>query len=251
MATLNELYNELWLDVSPNISDDSVLDERLLKAFIHKMRALFARNEMNKSHRSVDAVLIQDLGLVELETTDMLAEVGLSNIHYTVLKTVEEIPAPLELHNKQAFTFIGPFNQMNKGFKIVDYGAIPYAGHGRFNQQFMYAVYMNKHIYIIGNCNNPAFKGLKYIGVKGVFENPEDAERFYTPTGDPCYTDDSPYPLPLYMWAYCKKEILQTDLRQFYVALEDPLNNATNDLTRLTDNRRRNYRDRNNEETND
>jgi len=236
MASLNELYSELWLDVSPSISDDSVIDERLLKFYIHKVRAVFARNEMNKSHRTVDAALIQDLGLVELETIDSFVdELALGNIQHTVLRTVETIPRALELHNRLAFTFVGPVNQIEKGFKFVDITSVPYQGNGKFNKTFMYAFIMNDRIYIIGNCNNPAFKGLKYINIKGVFENPEDAAKFNRPDGTACYSDDEEYPIPLYLWSYCKKEILQSDLRQFYVPIEDPKNNSTNDITRITD----------------
>lgn len=235
MASLNELYSELWLDITPSISDDSVIDERLLKFYIHKVRAVFARNEMNKSHRTVDAALIQDLGLVELEAVDSFVDAGLDNIQHTVLRTKEIIPRALELHNKQAFTYVGPLNQIEKGFKFVDITSVPYQGNGKFNKTFMYAFLMNDRIYIIGNCSNPAFKGLKYINVKGVFENPEDAAKFYRPDGTACYSDNEEYPIPIYMWQYVKKEIIQSDLRQFYVPIEDPKNNAVNDITRITD----------------
>ena len=231
--TLQELYNELWLDVAPSIANDNILDERLIKFYIHKTRALFARNEMNKSHRTVDAALIQDLGLVELETTDSFVDSGLTNIQHTVLRTVNVIPRALELHNKLALTYVGPLNQVEKGFKFVDITSVPYMGNGKFNKTFMYAFTMNDRIYIIGNCNNPAFKGLKYINVKGVFENPEDAAKFNRPDGTPCYSDSEAYPIPAYMWNYCKSQILQSDLRQFYVPIEDNVNNANNDINRL------------------
>lgn len=235
MASLNELYYELWLDIHQNISDDDAIDARLLKQFIHKTRAAFARNEMNKSHRTVDTALIQDLGLVELELVDSFVDTGITgiDISHTILRSVKEIPRALELHNKQAFTYIGPLDQTSKPFKVIDFSAIPYSGNGKFNKTFMYAFIMNDRVYIIGNCNNIAFQGLKYINVKGVFENPEEASKFNKPDGTPCYSDDENYPLPLYMWQYIKKEVLSSDLRQFYVTLEDKVNNADNDLNKL------------------
>lgn len=233
MATLNELYSELWLDVSQSISDDSTLDPRLLKFYIHKVRAVFARNEMGKAHRTVDSALIQDLGLVELETVNSFIDSPLDNIQHTILRTKEIIPRAIELHNKQAFTYIGSTNQTSKGFKFVDLNSIPYMGNGKFNKTFVFAWLMNDRIYITGNCNNPAFKGLKYINIKGVFENPEDASKFYKPDGTACYSDEEDYPLPLYMWSYIKKEILASDLRQFYIPIEDDINNANNDINRL------------------
>jgi len=231
--TLSELYNELWLDVNSSQSDDSVLDERLLKHFIHKVRAVFVRNELNKSHRTVDASLIQDLGLVELEAVSDFTPSDITNIEHKILRTVQDIPKPLELHTKQAFTYIGSLSQTSKGFKIVDIANMPYVGNGKFNKNFMYAFIMNNKIHIIGNCNNTAFKGLKYINIKGVFENPEDASKFNKPDGTPCYSDNEEYPLPLYMWNYIKNEIIKSDLRQFYVPIEDVLNNANNDINRM------------------
>ena len=232
--TLKELYSEIWLDITPSISDDSVLDERIIKFYIHKTRALFARNEMDKTTRTVDAALIQNLGLVELEAVDDFVPSGLTNISHKVLRTVKTIPRAIELRYKQAFTYIGPLSQTSKGFKLVDMANVPYTGSGKFNRTFMYAFLMNDHIYIIGDCNNTAFKGLKYINVKGVFENPEEAGKFYKEDGSPCYTDESQYPLPAYMWNYIKKEILQSDLRQFYVPLEDISNNSNNDITKVS-----------------
>lgn len=231
--SLEELYSELLLEIAPSVSDDNAVDERLLKAFIHRTRALFVRNELNKSHRTVDASLIQDLGLVELEAVDDFVPSGLTNISHKVLRTVNTIPRALELHTKQAFTYVGPLSQTSKGFKMVDIANVPYVGKGKFNRTFMYAFIMNDRIYIIGDCNNPAFKGLKYINVKGVFENPEDAAKFYRPDGTPCYSDSEEYPLPAYMWLYIKRSILETDLRQFYVPIEDPVNNANNDVNKL------------------
>ena len=233
MATLNELYYELWLDVSQSIADDSVLDSRLLKQFIHTTRALFARNEMNKSHRTVDAALIQDLGMVELEMADSFVDTGLDNISYTILRSRELIPRAIELHNKPAITYVGSVDQIQKSFKLVDISSVPYTGNGKFNKSLIFAFLMNDRIYVIGNCNNIAFKGLKYINVKGVFENPEDAAKFNRPDGTPCYSDEGQYPLPNYMWKYIKKEIISTDLRQFYVPIEDDKNNADNDINRL------------------
>lgn len=231
--TLEELYNELMLEIAPSISDDNSIDERLLKHFIHTTRALFVRNELNKSHRTVDSSLIQDLGLVELEAVDEFVPSDLTNINHTILRTVDTIPRTLELHTKPAFTYIGPLKQTSKGFKLVDIANVPYVGNGRFNKTFMYAFIMNDRMYITGDCNNTAFKGLKYINIKGVFENPEDAAKFYRPDGTPCYSDDEEYPLPAYMWKYVKRSILETDLRQFYVPIEDPANNANNDINKL------------------
>lgn len=231
--SLEELYSELLLEIAPSVSDDNSISERLLKDFIHHTRALFARNEMNKSHRTIDSALIQDLGLVELEAVDDFVSSELTNISHKILRTKVTLPRTIELHSKQAFVYIGPLSQTSKGFKIVDLGNIPYVGNGKFNKNFMYAFTMNDRIYITGNCNNPAFKGLKYINVKGVFENPSDAAKFYRPDGTPCYSDSDPYPLPGYMWMYIKRSILETDLRQFYVPIEDPANNANNDVNKF------------------
>jgi len=230
--TLDELYYELWLDISPSISDDTVLDERLLKHFIHKVRALFARNEMNKSHRTVDAALIQDLGLVEVEPVSSITGIDLGNINHTILASKLTIPRAIELYNKPSFVYIGSLDQIDKPFKFVDISSVPFVGKGKFNRTFMFAFLMNDKMYIIGDCHNTAFKGLKYINIKGVFENPEEAAKFNRPDGTPCYSDSESYPLPAYMWNYIKKEVLQSDLRQFYVPLEDVRNNSNNDITR-------------------
>ena len=73
MSTLSEIIYDLWQSVSANISDDSVLDERLLKYWVHNQRALWLRNELNKN-RTIDDNVIQDLGAVELEIDDRIVD---------------------------------------------------------------------------------------------------------------------------------------------------------------------------------
>ena len=57
MATLNEIAYDLLSIVRPALSDDSDIDLRQIKFWIHNQRALFIRNELNRS-RTIDADIV-------------------------------------------------------------------------------------------------------------------------------------------------------------------------------------------------
>jgi len=70
MASTNEIIYSIFEKLRPNISSSDDIDLRIIKSELHKQRALFIRNELNRN-RTVDPFIIQDLGCVELEIVDL------------------------------------------------------------------------------------------------------------------------------------------------------------------------------------
>ena len=229
MATLkSELIYDLWMTITPLVSDDSTLDERLIGYWVDSQRALWLRNELNKN-RTIDDNIIQSLGAVELEIVDTI-----EGITYTgsskILKSKLQIPVAIELHNSTAITRVGPLDLKCKPFKLVDYSTVPYVGNGKFNKNQIFAFLKGGYMYITSDCNNPFMKSIKYINIRGVFEKPSEVSIFSELNGEPCYTDDSPYPVNKWLIAYLKDAIIKADLKAFVQPNVDESNNASPEI---------------------
>jgi len=227
MTTKAEICYDLWHMIRGNISDDDVLDIRQLGFWLDNQRALWLRNELNKN-RTIDDNVIQDLGAVELEIDDRVVDNTFIQ-DKKILKTTQQIPVTIERHNSPTITRVGSLDYKDRPFSFIDFTDVPFAGNGKFNKNEIFAFLLNGYMYIISNCNNPKWKSIKYINIRGVFENPEEAATFSHVDGTACYTDDSKYPINKWMLPYLKDAILKADLQQFIKPIMDNTNNASPD----------------------
>lgn len=222
--TLRDLISDLYLAIQQNVSDDTVLDDRLLAHFIHKQRALWVRNELNNG-RTVDSNITQEY-VTEISAAS-LSEVDGIPEGYAVYKTSTTLPRTIELHYKPAIESVTPVYSVStssykiKPFKLIDFSSVQYCGNGKFSKGKIFVYPENELLYILIP-EYGFYDTFTSIKIKGIFENPEEVNGYQFET--------SKYPLSLHMWNYIKGTILNEDLRQFYVSNEDPLNNSSNDL---------------------
>jgi len=224
-TTKSHIIYDLWMSVHPLISDDDVLDERMLSYWVDGQRSLWLRNELNRN-RTIDDNIQQSLGAVELEIVDTIENSPYVGGSAKILKSKLQIPVAIELHNSTAITRVASLDLKCKKFSFVDYTAVPYVGHGKFNQNQVFAFLKGGYMYVLSGCNNPATKALKYINIRGVFENPEEVGRFTEIDGTSCYTMDSNYPINKWILGYMKDAIIKADLRTFVQPILDESNNA-------------------------
>lgn len=235
MASLKELVDEIMLEATPNISDDTVLDERLIKHWIHKQRALWLRNEMNKVHRTIDYGITQQLILSLTAASDITDLINLSE-GKELLKSTSSIPKIIEIHNGNALLSVTPIwddnselskSRYTKPLSIINYLTANYMGNGKFTTNKAFTYLHNSILYVVRKEEDSFYDDFTSVRVIGVFENPEDVSGF---------SELDEYPLSIYMWNYIKDAIIKSDLRSFYISLEDVNNNAANDLTRARSN---------------
>lgn len=230
-VTLNEIVYDLWETVRPLISDDDFLDERKFKYWIHNQRALWLRNELNKN-RTIDDNIIQDLGCVEVERVDASTCCGITTDCY-VIRTKQEIPVTIERYNEATITRIGPVNYLvknktiNRTFNLIPYSRAIWANNSKYTKGAIYAFLLNNKIHLISGKSEDLL-GLKYINIRGVFENPEDVAKFTTCDGSiPCYSDDTKYPINRWMLGYLKDAIIKADLSILMKQPYDTTNDAS------------------------
>lgn len=230
MATLNEIAYDLLSIVRPQLSDDTELDERQIKFWIHNQRALWIRNEMNKN-RTIDADIIQTL-CAELECVDA-SDCCHIDLGCPILRIKKKLPKTMEMHNKQAIVRVGPVNKKSQPFSFVEYDRVPYLTSARFTGNSIFAFLHDEYIYIY--TKDPRYANLAAITIRGVFEDPTEAAMFKNcDDGTPCYSDDEEYPLKAWMIPALKQSILKSNLfiaAQAEVQQSDDANNAKSDAT--------------------
>ncbi len=192
MATLPELIYDLWEAVEVEVPADTVLDERKLEFLIHKQRALWIRNELNKN-RTIDESIKQN---VSSDLEDFTSDT------FEYCKVTEDIiPTFIEVHNKPLITKLHADDLTNKALNLIDYVNIPYTGHGKFNTNQIFASLIGNRIYLLSN--DDALDDIASISIEGVFENPSSVESF---------DSTKQYPIQMWMWNYIKGSILKHDL---------------------------------------
>lgn len=227
--TLNELTYELRLMIRQlNLYDDDKLDDRLLKHWIHNQRALWIRQEMNKP-RSVDEQIIQTLGCIALEVADRSAcPVYLTG--YSVLQTSVDIPKLIELNHGDGIIEIGPVDKLAIPFSYINLQKARFAGSGKWNQNMIFAFRYHNRILVFSKGVKSFAQYLRYLRVRGVFEDPEDVGQFTHVDGTPCYSDTDDYPVNRWMWNYIRGEIVKANFPSLVQASTDKENDSAETL---------------------
>lgn len=204
--TLNEIAYSILNKIRPQVINSEDIDIRDIIREVHKQRALWIRNEINKN-RTVDPSIIQDLGCIDLIYADS-AECCDVSTDCTVIRTEIKLPSFIELTQAPLVTRVGPVDKLNMEFSFIPYSRVPYAGNRRFNKNNVYAFLLNNYMYIYSR-NAEAIKYLEKINIQGVLENPEDAEEFYDCASEVCYSRDSEYPIKIWMLPYIEAEVIK------------------------------------------
>lgn len=230
--SLDGIAYSILNQVNSTLGDDSDLDIREVKREIRKQRALFLRNEYNKNNRSWSDDVIQNLGCVELELADSSECCDLPS-DCQIKRTVLTLPDTIELHNRPAYTRIGPIDSISKKYTLITLEQAPFFGNSRFNQKQIAVFEANDRLYFISK-DKALLEFLKYANVRGVFEDVEAAAKFSHCDGSPCYRDTDKYAMTDWMEAYIKnmivEMILKTKLQTFGDRTNDNKDNDTREV---------------------
>lgn len=222
--TLNQISYNILKKIKPVLTDDTNLSIDTVKYDVNTERALILKGLIEGTkHFSIDDVLVQDLGCVELETADA-AECCDFSTGCTVLRTKKEIPAEIRI------TRVGPIIKTRPRFKLVTYEEALMSGNGKFNKNTIFAYPLNDRIYLVSKSQDLPL--LEYINIRGVFEDPREVADFtQCDTNTACYSDDDDYPMPQWM-----ETIIRDRLMKVYSVTEQlPVDLANDTKDQSTD----------------
>ena len=228
---LSEHIYDLRGIISRNkLTDDTRLDDRLLKEWVHTHRAVWIRRESSKGGWQADRQIGQDI-TCPLEVSDR-SKVSNLVTGGSILRTALELPKTIELRNRTAIMEVGPIDKIALPFSFVPLHRARTFASGKFNQGAVCAFEYARRIYLWALMTNESFlKYLRYIGVHGIFQDPTEAAIFSHVNGDACYTDNDEYPMNAWMWKFMREEILEANFELLTKAPTDTVNDA-NDQTR-------------------
>lgn len=222
MITLRQIaFNALNTIRGGKTSDDELVGIKQIYFIIHNVRAKLIREDLMKN-RSISDNIKQLLQCLEVEQVDasMCCNV---EIDCDVYRTLLQIPQPIELYQKDLITKIGPNQIGARSYPIVPIERIPYLGFTPFAgiNNAVYASIVNRYVFLF----QPKSKNklIKRINVEGVWTDPTALTNYTNCSGQPCYTDDSYYPISAHMIEPLTQIIIQN-----YLKLESQ---APNDMT--------------------
>ena len=224
MASFNEIVMDIMSIKRGQLSDDDIGDKRQFEFWLNNTRALLIRQDNNKG-RSLTENIIQDLGCVELETADV-SECCDLEYGCVIKRTKLELPRPIELSQSDAILRVATIDKTSKPFTFVPYEQFVFSGNGRFNKYQIFATYRNNRVYL-SSSNGITLNGMRWINIRGIFEDPREAKAFTRCDGTPCYNNDSEYPMSTWMIEAVKKMILDTNIKAMLTIPADTSNDAS------------------------
>lgn len=219
MSTEREIvYNILNIHTGGRISDDFIPAYNQVKFMLKYCRAMFIRRDLDVNWFS-SKIYEQDLGELKMIPVDK-AEAPCFELGCNVYRTEKKLPKFLRLKAKEGITFTGAVDKTTRIDLILPERA-PFIKYSKYTNSIPRLYYLNGYIYSTSD-------DLIYINVRGILENPEDANN-YLCDGEACYTNDSEYPLPADMIQQITDLILSKEMAYMLRQAPDTENNANID----------------------
>jgi hypothetical protein len=190
-------------------SDDGDIDDRYIIHLYNIKRARYLRQDLNNYQHTTDISVTQTLCMA----TEVVSanECGLEYDCETILRTVDKIPTPLDLHLKSAIIAIKPTTRLAVPFSFTTKQKAVYSKYSPFNT--VYAFLDNDmYIYIVGK--QAELNLIECVTVTGIFEDPLALMDYSTCCGcddaKPCYDMyTTNYPLQPHYIDFIKAEIIK------------------------------------------
>lgn len=230
VRSLNAIIWELIELYRQNYKVTDSIDERLFLAWIQSTRAKLIKQRLDESMRLPDEHWVQDLGYVEMEKVDSSVYSSIASEKY-ILRSVKAIPWTIHYKGDPGgFTRIGPADKLGINYRLVSYERALVSGNGKFNTDQVYAYLDGDKLCLISKSN--IHKQLKYINVKGIFQNPIDAYEFRYNAGS--YNWDYEYPISDALMNDLKNIIVKENFNFIMVPIDDKKPDSVDNITRPT-----------------
>ena len=221
--TLNEIAHNilnLLRGGRPSQSEHITLEQ--IKFNVKHYRAMLIRRDYARNG-IITRHLEQDLGCLELEDINASKCCNLP-VSCSVSKTKLKIPRTVRFNFKEAITYVGDVTGLNT-IPLIDSHMIKYLPYDKHTANRYKAYMIEDYLYIYNA------EGLRYINVRGVFEDPRDVALFNDCSGTDCYDDETiDFPIPMDMLQQINNGILAGELRLLVGTFSDTENDRMQDI---------------------
>lgn len=229
VRSLNEIVYDIIESYRATYKITDSLDERLVATWVQHYRAELIKQRLEETMRIIDEHWVQDLGAIEMQPIDSSLVTGFPSDKY-IMRSAREIPPTIQTKfSTGTFTRIASADRLENKFNLVSYERALYSGNGKYNNKDIFVFLDNKYLYLMSKSN--LHKYIKYIQVKGVFQNPIEAYEFVN--GENTYSWDTEYPISENLISGLKSFIKDKELRFKLTPLEDNVQNGTDDIVNV------------------
>ncbi len=220
--TLNEIaYNILNLARGGRSSNNDHISLAQIKFNVKYYRAMLIRRDFTRNG-IITRHLEQDLGCIELQKVDASKCCNLP-VDCAVYKSKVKIPRTVRFSFKDAITHVGDVTGLAT-IPIVEPHMVEYLPYDKYTKQQKKAYMIEDYLYIYNG------DGLKFINVRGVFEDPEEVALF--DCDGACYDDDSEFPIPMDMVQIITQGLMSGELMMLATSVNDTTNDTMQDQGR-------------------
>jgi hypothetical protein len=218
-VSLNTIVEDLLLIVrGSKLAESEKISKRQLEAWVHQYRAVLIRQNLSNGD-NLNPDYIQTLPSIEIVPIDIAGTISNIETGTVFYRTSTKLPKTINLKYASGITFIGTLNK--KRIQLVPGHRAEYQLYRRYTPTETIAYLEDGYIHVI----NPF--GLRYITIRGVFENPPEAALYTNSTMTAQdYNMNSSYPIPINMLPALKQMILEKELGIEAVAPGDIKNDS-------------------------
>jgi len=221
--TLNEIaYNILNLARGGRSSNNDHISLDQIKFNVKYYRAMLIRRDFTRNG-IITRHLEQDLGCIELQKVDASKCCNLP-VDCAVYRSKVKIPKTVRFSFKDAITHVGDVTGLAT-IPMVEPHMVEYLPYDKYTKQQKKAYMIEDYLYIYNG------DGLKFINVRGVFEDPEEVALFDC-DGSDCYDDDSEFPIPMDMVQIITQGLMSGELMMLATSVNDTTNDTMQDQGR-------------------
>ena len=221
--TLNEIaYNILNLARGGRSSNNDHISLDQIKFNVKYYRAMLIRRDFTRNG-IITRHLEQDLGCIELQKVDASKCCNLP-VDCAVYRSKVKIPRTVRFSFKDAITHVGDVTGLAT-IPMIEPHMVEYLPYDKYTKQQKKAYMIEDYLYIYNG------DGLKFINVRGVFEDPEEVALFDC-DGSDCYDDDSEFPIPMDMVQIITQGLMSGELMMLATSVNDTTNDTMQDQGR-------------------
>ena len=219
--TFNEIaYNILNLVRAGRSSNDDLISLAQIKFNILHYRAMFIRRDFARNGK-ITRHLEQDLRCLDLEVVDTNRCCSGFSTGCTVAKTIVPIPKTVRFSFREAITFVGLPDGLDRIQLIEPYMA-KLASYAKYTGNNRKAFMLEDYMHVLNA------EGMERINIRGIFEDPRDLAAFDC-DGQDCYSDDSAFPMPMDMIQLITTGLSQGELQLLLGSFNDTLGDRSQD----------------------
>ena len=207
-------------------SDDTDLSEEFVSSLVDSTRAKLIKQTYGNKEWNIPIEVTQEL-CFQLEN---VASVNGATCFGTILRSTAVIPKGLSVKGANgALLSVRTYDKKQLHLNIVPVERLPFIGVNPYTSGMLYAaIDSDRKIYVVSGQRAHAM--MKFVKVKGIYENPDEAFALQCDDAEVCESWDKEYPCELAM----QDDIVAIIVNQLAARFgfpEDNTNNAEDDTT--------------------